>query len=71
MQLWLQKLLVIPIIAGLCLVASVATTTAQTKMEKLHVGYSAVLKHGLDVELLFIQAGRQPRLCCRVKFRLQ
>jgi NitT/TauT family transport system substrate-binding protein len=73
MQLWLQKLLIIPIIAGLCLVASVATTTAQTKMEKLHVGYSAQAgslapiwitkeagifrKHGLDVELLFIPGG--------------
>ena len=73
MQLWPRRLVFIPLIAGLCLVGSVVSTTAQTKMEKLHVGYSAQAgslapiwitkeagifkKHGLDVELLFIPGG--------------
>jgi NitT/TauT family transport system substrate-binding protein len=73
MQLWLHRFLFIPIITSLCLAGLAASTNAQTKMEKLHVGYSAQAgslapiwitkeagifkKHGLDVELLFIPGG--------------
>jgi NitT/TauT family transport system substrate-binding protein len=73
MQLWPRRLVFIPIIVALCLAGPAVPTTAQTKMEKLHVGYSAQAgslapiwitkeagifkKHGLDVELLFIPGG--------------
>jgi NitT/TauT family transport system substrate-binding protein len=73
MQLWPRRLVFIPIIVALCLAGPAVPTTAQTKKEKLHVGYSAQAgslapiwitkeagifkKHGLDVELLFIPGG--------------
>ena len=73
MQLWLSGFLFIPIITSLSLAGLAASTSAQSKMEKLHVGYSAQAgslapiwitkeagifkKHGLDVELLFIPGG--------------
>jgi NitT/TauT family transport system substrate-binding protein len=73
MQLWLYRFLFASIIAGVGLLSAGASTNAQTKMEKLHVGYSAQAgslapiwitkeagifkRHGLDVELLFIPGG--------------
>lgn len=73
MQLWLYRFLSVAILALLGLLGVGAAADAQTKMEKLHVGYSAQAgslapiwitkeagifkKHGLDVELLFIPGG--------------
>ena len=72
-QLWLDRFLFVTIITVLGMLCAGESTDAQTKMEKLHVGYSAQAgslapiwitkeagifkKHGLDVELLFIPGG--------------
>ena len=73
MQRRLLRLLFISVIAGDGWFGAIARSEAQTRMEKLHVGYSAQAgslapiwitkeagifkKHGLDVELLFIPGG--------------
>ena len=65
--------LIIWMIVSVCFFAIATQSVAQTKFEKLHVGYSAQAgslapiwitkeagifkKHGLDVELLFIPGG--------------
>jgi hypothetical protein len=49
MQLWLRRLIFISIVVGLCLAGPAVPTTAQTKMEKLHVGYK---KNNLDINPL-------------------
>ena len=65
--------LIIWVIVSICFLAAATQSIAQTKFEKLHVGYSAQAgslapiwitkeagifkKHGLDVELLFIPGG--------------
>ena len=73
MQRRLLRFLFISVIAGAGWFGAVALSEAQTRMERLHVGYSAQAgslapiwitkeagifkKHGLDVELLFIPGG--------------
>ena len=73
MQPWLHRFLPVTLIAAIGFLEAGASATAQTKMEKLNVGYSAQAgslapiwitkeagifrKHGLDVELLFIPGG--------------
>lgn len=73
MQQRLSLFRIVSLIATACLFAAVSQGNCQTKLEKLHVGYSAQAgslapiwitkeagifkKHGLDVELLFIPGG--------------
>lgn len=73
MHLWLRMFFSVLLIFAICFFGVIAAAGAQTKMEKLHVGYSAQAgslapiwitkeagffeKHGLDVELLFIPGG--------------
>lgn len=73
MQQRLSLFRLVPLIATVCVFATVTRGDCQTKLEKLHVGYSAQAgslapiwitqeagifrKHGLDVDLLFIPGG--------------